>query len=225
MSRDFRRALKSGLILADGAMGTELAGRGLAAPFERYNLERPDLVLEIHAAYREAGARLLRTNTFLARDAKTALEGARLARRAAGEDLLVGGAMGPGADVAAALAEGGCDVLILETFTDAEELERAIRSAKSTGLPVVAQMASTPDPRVLAAADVAGVNCVDPESAARLLETLRGPLSAFPHAGLPGKRIEPGDFARRVSKLGVKLLGGCCGAGPAHVRALAKEVG
>ena len=46
MSRNVRRALAAGLLLGDGAMATELEGRGLSAPFERFNLERPELVLE-----------------------------------------------------------------------------------------------------------------------------------------------------------------------------------
>jgi methionine synthase / methylenetetrahydrofolate reductase(NADPH) len=232
MSRDFLRALASGLIVADGAMGTELAARGLEAPFERFNLERPELVLAVHRAHLAAGARLLRTNTFLVRDRETARAGARLAREAAGEAALVAGALGPGADAAAALAEGGCDLLLLETFTDPAALARAIRAAKATGLPVVAQMAGEPELRALEGADVAGVNCVDPEAAAGLLAKLLKdggrPVSAFPHAGLPGRLMPPADFARstaRLAALGARLLGGCCGAGPEHVRALAKEVG
>src|SRR5688572_30938165 len=105
MSRDVRRALSAGLLLGDGAMGTELEARGLTAPFERFNLERPELVLDVHRAHLAAGARLLRSNTFLARDAATARAGARLAREAAGEEVLVAGAMGPGTGEAAALAE------------------------------------------------------------------------------------------------------------------------
>ena len=58
MTLDVRRALAAGLVLADGAMGTELAARGLAAPFERFNLERPEVVLEVHRAHLAAGARL-----------------------------------------------------------------------------------------------------------------------------------------------------------------------
>ncbi|HEX7897352.1 MAG TPA: homocysteine S-methyltransferase family protein [Planctomycetota bacterium] len=232
MSRDVRRALAAGLVLADGAMGTELAARGLDAPFERFNLERPERVLDVHRAHLAAGARLLRSNTFLAPDARTALAGARLAREAAGEGILVAGALGPGTNAAAALAEGGCDLIVLETFLDPDELIRAIRDARATGLPVMAQMAREPELRAVATADVAGVNCVDADAAAGMVEKLvrdgGRPVSAFPHAGLPGRRVSPADFARsaaRLAKAGARILGGCCGAGPEHVRALAKEVG
>ena len=52
--------------LLDGGMGTMLQARGLevgGAP-ERLNLERPDVVREVHRAYVEAGADIITTNTF-----------------------------------------------------------------------------------------------------------------------------------------------------------------
>jgi len=53
-------------LLADGAMGTMLHERGedFARCFDELNLTRPDLVQEIHAAYLDAGAQVLMTNTF-----------------------------------------------------------------------------------------------------------------------------------------------------------------
>jgi homocysteine S-methyltransferase len=53
--------------LLDGAMGTELLAHGLDAAHESpesWNLERPDVVSEIHARYYGAGARAVQTNTF-----------------------------------------------------------------------------------------------------------------------------------------------------------------
>jgi methionine synthase I (cobalamin-dependent) len=227
---DVRRALASGLILADGAMGTELAGRGMSPPFERFNLERPAAVLDVHRAHRAAGARLLRSNTFLARTPEEARAGARLAREAAGEDLWVAGAAGPGMEHVEALAEAGCDLLILETFTDAAALRRALARARATGLPTVAQAAGPPPAGL--EADVVGVNCVAAEEALGLVDALLRAgvpaVSAFPHAGLPGALASPGAFAAagaRLAALGVRILGGCCNAGPGHVRALAEAVG
>ncbi|MRR33809.1 bifunctional homocysteine S-methyltransferase/methylenetetrahydrofolate reductase, partial [bacterium] len=89
------------------------------------------------------------------------LQGALLARRAAtGKEVFVAGSMGPLPRVrgegdapspnevqavfreqALLLAEGGADLLILETFADLEELKLALRAAKETGLPVLASMA------------------------------------------------------------------------------------
>ena len=54
-----------GYLVADGAMGTQLAARGLPAgvPPEAWNLERPDAVADVTRAYVEAGAQVVLTNT------------------------------------------------------------------------------------------------------------------------------------------------------------------
>src|SRR3954451_24817787 len=47
-------------------MGTLLQDRGLTdgAAGELWNVERPDVIREVHEAYAKAGARILTTNTF-----------------------------------------------------------------------------------------------------------------------------------------------------------------
>jgi len=54
------------VLIADGAMGTQLQARGLPAGGcpEVWNLERPDVVRRIHEDFIDAGARLIETNTF-----------------------------------------------------------------------------------------------------------------------------------------------------------------
>jgi methionine synthase I (cobalamin-dependent) len=67
MSR-FLKALHSGrVLLMDGAMGTELQKRGLkdGENAAAWNLLHPDEVAAVHRAYREAGAKVLLTNTFM----------------------------------------------------------------------------------------------------------------------------------------------------------------
>ncbi|MBK9262760.1 MAG: bifunctional homocysteine S-methyltransferase/methylenetetrahydrofolate reductase [Polyangiaceae bacterium] len=86
-----------------------------------------------------------------------------------------------------------------------------------------------------AGCDVIGVNCCDgPQvvlSAIEKLVPLGVPLAAIPNAGLP-RRVDDrymyvstpeyfGVFARRFCKLGVRLVGGCCGTTPEHVRRIA----
>ena len=63
---DLRARLEEGTLLLDGAMGTELMRRGFTpgAPPELWNVERPDDVAAIHAAYYAAGADIVQTNTF-----------------------------------------------------------------------------------------------------------------------------------------------------------------
>jgi homocysteine S-methyltransferase len=125
--------------------------------------------------------------------------------------------------------------------------------AVAPGLPVVAQMTVTREgtgvyglrPEDFAArldawgADVIGVNCsVGPAAMLSVVERLRSatakPLSVQPNAGPPrevdGRTMYLATpdylekFARRFLEAGARLLGGCCGTTPDHVRALAKAV-
>ncbi|MCD6360071.1 MAG: homocysteine S-methyltransferase family protein, partial [Armatimonadetes bacterium] len=118
-----RDALRSRIVVLDGAMGTMLQALQLtAADFggperegcnENLVLTRPEVILDIHRAYLEAGADMIETNTFggtaivlaeygLGEQAhRLNLEAARLARRAAdefsrpGRPRFVAGSMGP----------------------------------------------------------------------------------------------------------------------------------
>ena len=98
MSR-FRPLLDDGRVhLFDGAMGTVLYGRGFFVNvcYDELNLTEPDMVLQVHREYVEAGAEALETNTFGANPVKLSSWGladeteainraaAELAREAAG---------------------------------------------------------------------------------------------------------------------------------------------
>lgn len=101
--------LSQGIVLTDGAWGTQLQARGLR-PGELpdlWNLSQPDKVREVAAAYVAAGSQVILTNTFggnrfrLAEggcaDRLKAINesGARLSREAAGERALVFASIGP----------------------------------------------------------------------------------------------------------------------------------
>jgi len=105
MMRDFLKFVtESALVLFDGAMGTQLVEAGLE-PGPGWNLERPDVVLDIHKRYLQAGADVLITNTLTANrlaltraglaDQLVELNaaGVGLARQAAGEKGFVAGDM------------------------------------------------------------------------------------------------------------------------------------
>lgn len=64
-------------ILADGAMGTLLNQRGVKFEecFDLLNLQKPNLVADIHREYVEAGAQIILTNTFGANRYKLAQHG------------------------------------------------------------------------------------------------------------------------------------------------------
>jgi 5-methyltetrahydrofolate--homocysteine methyltransferase len=92
----------------DGAVGTQLIARGLIgqAP-EFWNLERPEVITQIHADYFAAGAMVVQTNTFGGTRYKLETAGladnledinriaVELARKACPKDCFVAGDMGP----------------------------------------------------------------------------------------------------------------------------------
>ena len=108
MQRPFLDRLAQGPMVCDGAMGTQLYERGifLNQIFENINLTRPDLVREIHAAYVQAGAEILETNSFGANRVRLTEKGLaddvvainqsaiRIARSVAGDSVYVAGSLG-----------------------------------------------------------------------------------------------------------------------------------
>lgn len=147
------------------------------------------------------------------------------------------------------LAEGGVDLLILETFSDLQQLLAALSAAKKCSLPVVASMAFLEGGRTgggveasfaareleRAGADLVGANCgAGPREVILSLERLsRGtalPLAAFANSGFPefvdGRyiyRTTPDYFAEKgleMAAAGAVLIGGCCGTTPEHIRQL-----
>jgi len=104
--------IKEGLLLLDGAMGTQLIAHGATGGLcsDYLNIESPDVVLEVHKAYIEAGSDAVLTNTFGANRYALARHGhadkvreinrvaAEIARRAAGNDKYVLGDIGPSGD-------------------------------------------------------------------------------------------------------------------------------
>ncbi len=100
---------KEHVVFLDGALGTYLYEQGVPmdACFEAVNLEKPDLVRQVHREYLSAGAEVLMTNTYGAgalklrrfgREAQLAeinRAGVQLARDAAGRQAFVAGSVGP----------------------------------------------------------------------------------------------------------------------------------
>ncbi len=149
----------------------------------------------------------------------------------------------------AALAAAGCDLLWLESQHDLGEARAALAAARATGLPTVvtftleeraghfvAPGGASPLSWLRAVeedgAAAAGVNCVFAGPALDALARdaaprLRIPFVAKPSAGLPGALRAPAELAaalRPALGAGVRLVGGCCGAGPDHLRALGEEL-
>ena len=113
MQHPFRSRLgQKRVLVADGAMGTQLYERGVGTDrcFDAQNLENPGLVEQIHRDYIRAGAELIETNTFGANRYRLSAfgledrvrdinqKGARIARGAreiSGEAVFVAGSIGP----------------------------------------------------------------------------------------------------------------------------------
>ena len=172
MSNFSEMLLARGVLLADGATGTNYQDRGIepgVAP-EEWVLDRPEEVIDLHRRFADAGSDIVLTCTFGAsavrlqdgplagRARELNLRGAELARRAVGEDgVLVAGSIGPTgqlvaplgplgrdecssafAEQARALADGGVDLLVLETFFALDEALWAAEAALSaTDVPLV----------------------------------------------------------------------------------------
>jgi 5-methyltetrahydrofolate--homocysteine methyltransferase len=201
--------------------------------------------------------------------------GARIARAAAdaaGRPVVVAGAMGPTgemlipygtltdeeaeatlAEQAQALAEGGVDLLWIETIFALGELKAAVAAAASVGLPVAStmtfdtvgrtMMGDTPekarefiqtlDPQPIAF----GANCG--AGPAMLIDTIcryrragsdTDVLIAKGNCGIPqmvgGEIVYSGNeeimarYARMARDAGARIIGGCCGTTPVHLKAI-----
>jgi methionine synthase I (cobalamin-dependent)/5,10-methylenetetrahydrofolate reductase len=149
------------------------------------------------------------------------------------------------------LAEAGVDFVVLETMRQPQEILVAVEAAREAigDLPLVAEVSIDSDlimadgtslatmGEMLKArgVDAVGVNCStgpqDVFAAVERLMPLGLPVTAMPNAGLP-RRVDErliyvstpeyfGLFARRMFKLGVRVVGGCCGTTPDHIRRIA----
>lgn len=154
------------------------------------------------------------------------------------------------AEQARALEQAGVDGLVLETFSDALEVTAALHAlGSSVSIPYGVSITFDPGrteaaggmtPEALSevarseGAAFVGANCgIALEAQLGVAERLAGallPVWMKPSAGLPLRAgaelryaLEPATFAAyapRFIAAGVRFLGGCCGTGPAFIRAL-----
>jgi enediyne biosynthesis protein CalE2 len=151
---------------------------------------------------------------------------------------------------AARLARAGADLILIETMGTIREAAAATRGALATGLPVLTSFMARSaaeigdgEPlsdavRAVDALDVDAilVNCTPAAIATGCLEvmarTTRTPIGCYANAGSPDlgrgtwcfdPEMTPERFADAAGewvRLGAQIVGGCCGTGPAHIRAL-----
>ena len=208
------RLASGDVLIADGATGTMLQAAGLPVgmPGEAWVLERPEEIVKLHRAYIEAGSQLILTTTFggtwtrlkkAGLDAQVAginRRAAELARQVAGDDLYVGGDIGPTgemmapigplayraavelfAEQAQALAAGGVDCIYIETMSDLNEAKAAIEGAwQACDLPVFCTF-------------------------------------SFDTHGRTSMGVSPTQSAQAMAALGVPAIGANCGHAPEEV--------
>jgi methionine synthase I (cobalamin-dependent) len=243
-------------ILVDAAMGTrlqQLTGNWKKRP-PLWNIERPELVRQIHERYRAAGAEILLTNTFDAREDEE-FEAALDCVQGLPGTYSIAGSFGPTtSQKGATILAAGVDLFVLETFSDLREARRRFVSLERFGKPIAISFAwILKDGFRLFSGEsfkdviqeirtwplfAAGANCnlgtIGMIQIGKMLKNEGGfDVWIKSNAGQPRKEGEsfvynqqPAEFASDLEELiGVaRYLGGCCGTDESHLRTLATKL-
>ncbi len=198
----------------------------------------------------------------------------QLAKKAAADhDVLVAGSVGPCLnsgqllkknnienlnlafkECISTLADAGTDCILLETFSNIDELNIAIEHANTTKLPIIASFTVNDSGETILGSkvekivakldadnrvDIIGLNCGAGPSplynaVERALPLTDKPFIVMPNAGMPKEidgrmmyLVNPEyftEYAKKFVQLGVRGIGGCCGTTPKHILSTAKAV-
>ncbi len=268
------------ITILDGPMGTDLLARGVPTPLPGWSAHAletaPDVVRAIHRDYAAAGATVHTANTFRTKrrqfpDTWEALarSAVRLCRESTPAGHRVAGSIAPLEDcyrpdlsppadiarrehgeLARALADAGCGLLLCETFPHVGEGLIAVEEAVATGVETWASFTPGPGCDLLTPRDIEGaaaeavkrgaravlVNCCPAARTLEFVERLAGagvPFGAYANAGRPddqmGWRPIPAaparyaDLAATWVNAGAAIVGSCCGTGPGHIVELTRR--
>ena len=280
-------------LILDGAMGTELQRRGVDTGLPLWSanalMSHPEIILQIHRDYIEAGADIITTNTFRTtrrtmrranlpdRSKQLTANAVALTRQAREgfpeREILIAGSIAPLEDcyrpdlvpsdrelreehdeLAVRLAEGGVDLLLLETMSTIREAYAACEAATSTGKDVVVSFICNTKGELysgesleLAVKTISklnpaafSINCVSPRHLSHPLQVLTAqsafPVCVYGNIGAPESEQhgweftqditeeEYASYARTWHKEGVSIIGGCCGTTPAYIRGIAGQI-
>jgi methionine synthase I (cobalamin-dependent)/5,10-methylenetetrahydrofolate reductase len=279
--------LKDNVLVTDGAMGTYyalIAGSDTGFP-EFANVVEPDTVLQIHREYIDAGAKLIRTNTFSVNTAsldisreeakELLIKGYEIARKAAqGKNVFVAADIGPIPEVndnqrewnkeeinneyqfiIQTFLDVGAEIFIFETFSSTDylkEITSFVKAQKKDAF-VITQFALMPDGytrkgisinrivrevKEITAIDAFGFNCgTGPKhlyNNIKNLDIAGSIISVLPNAGFPEIINERtvyvqnpeyfSDMMMEIKNAGVKIIGGCCGTTPLHIKKIAEKL-
>ena len=209
-----QRLASGEVLIADGATGTILLEAGLptGTPGEAWALERPEVIMQLHLAYLEAGSQIVLTCTFGGTRARLKAAGlevqvgeinrraAELARQAAGDDRYVGGDIGPTGEMMVPIGP--------LTYEAAVELFAEQAQALAAG----------------------GADCIYVETMSDLNEAKAAVEGARQGCDLPvfctfsfdthgrtSMGVSPTQAAQAMAALGVPAIGANCGHAPEEV--------
>jgi methionine synthase I (cobalamin-dependent) len=147
------------------------------------------------------------------------------------------------------LVDAGVDLILIETMNTIEEAAAAAHAAELSGLPIFVSWTCSTDGKILNGQNIQDgirsleqykpeaflVNCTPPQNIAPALQKMREvskvPIGAYANIGKP----EPvfgweftheldanayANAARDWIQIGAKIIGGCCGTTPEHIRLL-----
>lgn len=211
-------------LVADGAMGTMLFERGLKSGDcpEAFNLERPELLGEIAAAYLEAGADIVQTNTFGGSPLKLGqykLDGKaeeinRIAveavRKAVGDNALVSASCGPSGKILKPYGD-------TEPEAMSESFARQAKALVEAGADVVCVETMTD----LTEASLAVKAVKAASSSVPVMATMTFDKTSKGFFTVMGVTVE--KAAKGLKEAGADLVGSNCGNGVEKMVELARE--
>jgi len=214
-----KQLLTTGLVITDGAWGTQLQSRGLpvgACPDE-WNQTQPGKVEEVAAAYVTAGSRIILTNTFGANRVRLAefnladkvseinRRGAAISKKAAGTKALVFASVGPTGKM---LVAG--DVTEEELRIAFTEQATALKDGGADAL-VIETMAELEEAQIaLEAAKATGLPVIV--------------CMTFDTAGRTMMGVAPDQAAKQFTAAGADVIGSNCGNGIAAFIPICQEL-
>ena len=220
MKPDFRKRLKQGPILCDGAMGTvlDLYEYG-ELPHEIQNIKNPDIVERIHREYIEAGAEIIQTNTFSGnrwrlaqfhhedKIAEINRAGVEIARRAAGDSVYVAGSVGPTGKLLEPIGK-----LKLQHARDAfkEQIEVLLKAGVDLLILETFVSLTELDEAITAAKELTNIPLIAQK--------------AFPEDGAILSGSFPLEVAEHLIQRGVDVVGANCTVGPQRMFSLIRSM-
>ena len=220
---NFNERIRKEVMILDGSMGVFLQQEGLPSGYapDLWNLEKPDIIANVHKEYVKAGSQIVITNTFGASaprladyDAASKVKeinhaGVEIARKAVGDKALVAGGFGPSGKMIAPIGEF--------SFRDAVEVfaeqARALVEAGADVL-IIETMFDLMETKA------AIVACNSVRKDIPLIASM-----TYTSGGLTDTGTTPEAAAAVMEGLGVDVIGINCSTGPGEMIDTVKRLG